>query len=147
MDAPLSDPQYQALFTFRHALLYYLRWSERHVAQAGLSEKQYLLLLAVRTRGPLRAPSVGDVAADLVIAPSTATELVDRISDLGLVQRRRDTNDQRVVRVTLTKRGRSIVESLSSMHVAELERIARGLEITPVMLSRLSEDFGKFLLG
>lgn len=145
-NAPLSDPQYHALFTFRHALLHYLRWSERHVARAGLTEKQYLLLLAVRARGPRQAPSVRDVATALVIAPSTATELVDRITDLGLVQRRRDTHDQRVVRVTLTQRGRSIVESLSRAHVDELERIAQTLEITPVMLIRLSENFGNFLV-
>lgn len=143
--SPLSDPQFRALYTFSHALLHYLRWSDRHVAEAGLTEKQYLLLLAVRAREPAPSPCVGDLAADLVIARNSAAELIDRASELGLVRRTRDSRDQRVVRVSLTRTGAAAVERLSRAHLAELERLAMSLHITPRMLEGLSVDFGRLL--
>ena len=49
--------------------------------------------------------SVSDISHRLGIAKPNITPLVDRLLDLGLVQRQRDTNDRRVVNVLITEEG------------------------------------------
>lgn len=137
----MSNEQYEVLFTFRHALLRYLRWSQRHVADVGLTEHQYLLILAVRARSSSRAPSIHDLADDLLIRPNSAVELVNRTQLLGLVERRPDPKDLRVVRVALTERGGDLLDELARAHLSELERIAASLHLTPAWLTRLAADF------
>lgn len=137
----ISEEQYVMLFTFRHALTRFLRWSQRRVATVGLTESQYLLVLTVRARSISGAPSIGDLAEDLLIRPNSAVELVDRTQTLGLLERHPDPRDQRVVRVRLTARGEVLLDELAAAHLAELERIAASLHLTPAWLAQLAADF------
>lgn len=137
----VTDDQYVLLFTFRRAVLEFLRWSQQRVKQAGITEQQYLLLLAVRAKLGAGAPSIGDVASDLMIAPSSAVELVRRAEALDLVRRQRDVHDQRVVRLVLSDHGEQLLDALASAHLAELDRAARTLHISEEFLGRLSADF------
>jgi DNA-binding MarR family transcriptional regulator len=47
-----------------------------------------------------------DVAGCLGVAMSTATQIADRLERIGMVERRPDTTDRRVVRLALTGAGR-----------------------------------------
>jgi len=53
--------------------------------------------------------------------------LVDRAAAAGLVERVRDHDDHRVVRVLLTPQGNKRLETLSALHLEELERLALRL--------------------
>ncbi len=138
---PLSGDQFAMLFTFRRAMLQFTKWSEHRVRQAGLTPQQYLLLLAVRSRDDDSPPSVGDLAADLLIRPNSAIELVNRAESLGLVTRARDARDQRIVRVSLTDQAHDQLDGLATAHLAELEHAAETLSISEEFLTTLSAKF------
>jgi DNA-binding MarR family transcriptional regulator len=138
---PLSGDQISMLFTFRRAMLQFTKWSEHRVRTAGLTPQQYLLLLAIRARSGDETPSVGRLAADLLIRPNSANELINRAEAIDLVRRERDTRDQRVVRVSLSGHGTELLESLATEHLAELERAAQTLSISEEFLARLSAKF------
>jgi DNA-binding MarR family transcriptional regulator len=138
---PLSGDQISMLFTFRRAMLQFTKWSEHRVRTAGLTPQQYLLLLAIRARSGDEPPSVGRLAADLLIRPNSANELINRAEAIDLVRRERDTRDQRVVRVSLSGHGTEVLESLATEHLAELERAAQTLSISEEFLARLSAKF------
>jgi DNA-binding MarR family transcriptional regulator len=138
---PLTGDQFAMLFTFRRAMLQFMKWSEQRVRKAGLTPQQYLLLLAVRARVGDAPPSVGDLAAELLIRPNSAIELVNRAESLGLVARQRDPRDQRVVRVLLTDRANELLDGLATAHLAELERAAETLSVSEEFLSNLSAKF------
>jgi DNA-binding MarR family transcriptional regulator len=138
---PLSGDQISMLFTFRRAMLQFTKWSEHRVRTAGLTPQQYLLLLAIRARSGDEPPSVGRLAADLLIRPNSANELINRAEAIDLVRRERDTRDQRVVRVSLSGHGTELLESLATEHLAELERAAQTLSISEEFLARLSAKF------
>jgi DNA-binding MarR family transcriptional regulator len=137
----LTGDQFAMLFTFRRAMLQFMKWSEQRVRKAGLTPQQYLLLLAVRARVGDVPPSVGDLASELLIRPNSAIELVNRAESLGLVARRRDPHDQRVVRVLLTDRANELLDGLATAHLAELERAAETLSISEEFLTTLSAKF------
>ena len=52
-------------------------------------------------------------------------QLIDRTEQLGLIARHRsDSDDRRVVRLTLTKTGQDKLTLLSTTHVEELRQLA-----------------------
>jgi DNA-binding MarR family transcriptional regulator len=53
--------------------------------------------------------------------------LIDRAEAMGLVARRTDADDHRVVRVRLTARGRRRLDALTTNHLEELRRVRPAL--------------------
>jgi DNA-binding MarR family transcriptional regulator len=118
---PVGDAEFVRLLEFRDGLRRFLRWSERQAKEAGLSAGQHQLLLAVR--GHAGRPSVGDVAAHLLLRHHSAVELVDRAERAGLLRRIADDADQRVVRLELTADGEDRLAHLAAAHLEELSRL------------------------
>jgi DNA-binding MarR family transcriptional regulator len=82
-------------------------------------------MLAIRGHPDPRGPSVGEVADYLSTRHHSAVQLIDRTEQLGLVTRHReDSNDRRIVRLTLTKAGEEKLAQLSNTHLEELQRLA-----------------------
>jgi DNA-binding MarR family transcriptional regulator len=117
----LSDADFARLLTFRDGLRRFLHWSERAAKAVGLTAAQHQLLLAVRGHGS--APSIGDVAAHLLLRHHSAVELVDRAVAAGLLDRVDDPDDHRVVRLRLSHAGEEKVAALASAHLEELSRL------------------------
>jgi DNA-binding MarR family transcriptional regulator len=81
------------------------------------------------------------IAEDLEVHPSNATRLCDRLVRAGLLDRRRSEEDRRQVHLTLTPRGRRLVDRAMShrrehvaramAHMSEEERsaLASALEV------------------
>jgi DNA-binding MarR family transcriptional regulator len=122
---PVGDPEFVRLLEFRDGLRRFLRWSDGQAKEAGLSAGQHQLLLAVR--GHPGRPSVGDVAAHLLLRHHSAVELVDRAERAGLLRRIADDTDQRVVRLELTPDGEDRLAHLAAAHLEELSRLRPSL--------------------
>lgn len=125
--AELSDEQYQRLLAFRTGLRMFLRWSEERAQEVGITPAQHQLLLAIRGHAG-GDPTVGDIADYLQLRHHSAVGLVDRAEAAGLVVRRHDAEDNRVVRLGLTARGRDLLARLSAQNLAELRRLEPQLD-------------------
>lgn len=71
----------------------------------GITYPQYLSLLALWETDGL---TVHELAAKLEIEGATATPIVQRLEKLGLVDRKRDTQDERRVHIFLTTKGKKL---------------------------------------
>lgn len=71
----------------------------------GLTYPQYLAMLVLWQDGS--CPS-GHIAVRLGLSPNAITPLLDRLEKSGLIQRRRDADDRRVVHVDLTDAGSAL---------------------------------------
>jgi DNA-binding MarR family transcriptional regulator len=118
----LSDTQYRELLAFRTALRRFTRWSEDQATELGLTPAQHQLLLAIRGHDDPLGPTIGAVADALLLRHHSAVGLVDRAAAAGLVERRADPGDQRLVRLRLTPLGARRLRQLSHKHLAELRR-------------------------
>jgi len=121
-----TDADYERLLTLRDGLRRFQHWSEAQAKDAGLTAAQHQLLLAIRGHGS--APSVGDVAAHLLLKHHSAVELVDRAERAGLVERAVDRDDQRVVRLALTDDGEERLAALAAAHLEQLSRLRPSLQ-------------------
>ena len=122
--AGLEDLDYQRLLRLRIGLRRFLHSSEERARAAGLTPSQHQLLLAIRGWPGAAPPTVGELADALLIRPHSAVGLIDRASHAGLVERRSDAGDHRVVRVVLSPAGAQVLEELSTQHLTELTRLA-----------------------
>ena len=123
----IDDADYQRLLEFRAGLRRFLHWSEEQAQAAGVSPAQHQLLLAIRGHPDSRGPTIGDVAEYLLLRHHSAVELVDRAVTAGLVRRRQDRDDHRVVRLQLTARGAEKLRRLTAVTLEELNRLSPRL--------------------
>lgn len=122
MADPLTDRDFAALASFRHALRRFLQFSADAAAGAGLTPQQHQALLAIRG-GEERELLVGALAERLMLRPHSATELINRMEKLDLVRRATGETDRRQVVVRLTPKGEQLLNGLTEAHRAELRRL------------------------
>jgi DNA-binding MarR family transcriptional regulator len=123
----LTDEQFARILEFRVALRRFGRFSEEQAEKLDMTAAQYQLLLAIRGHSDARGPTIADVARALLVRHHSAVGLVDRTRDLGLIERRRDPDDQRLVRLALTPQGDECVNALAQAHLKELRQLAEVL--------------------
>lgn len=117
----LPDELYETLADIRHEFRRFAHFSEQAASAAGITPQQHQALLAIRAAGGEML--VGALAERLLLKPHSASEHVDRLGKLALVERRAGTADKRQVSIALTDAGRTLLASLSRVHREELRRI------------------------
>ncbi|HTD03815.1 MarR family winged helix-turn-helix transcriptional regulator [Undibacterium sp.] len=127
----------------RHSL-----WIEK---QCGVSGAQLWIMQELHENSGLR---VGELARKLAIHQTTTSNLLDALEKRGYVVKARDAQDQRVVKVKLTKEGTQTLlsaptpargllpEALMQMDEASLARLDQGLQGLLDSIDVLDEGFG-----
>ena len=127
-----TEQDFRHLLHFRVTVRRFLRWSEEHAAAVGLTPAQHQLLVAIRGHPGPCPPSIREIADYLLLQSHSAVGLVDRAEAAGVVRRRPDGDDARVVRVELTDKGEALVTELTAEHLAKLYELATSLnELLP----------------
>lgn len=113
-----------------------------------ITSPQFIALQWVIDREHL---TIGELSKKIGLAFSTTTDLVDRMEKNGLVERIRDTNDRRVVRVVPLDKGKTIIkeviskrqqylgEVMSSLSDKEKETISDSLHLLLVEMRKSNE--------
>ncbi len=84
----------------------------------GLTYPQFLVLQAAREADR----TVGAIAARLALEPSTVTPIVKRLAAAGLLDRTRNPDDEREVRVSLTQAGHALWARTGCLAATMLDR-------------------------
>ncbi len=124
----LTSDDYENLLEFRTSLRRFQNWSQEQARAAGLTPAQHQLLLAIKGHRGDAGPTVSDLAALLLLRHHSTVELIDRAERAGLVNRRADRSDGRVIRVALTADGERRLDQLTPAHLDELEQLAPVLD-------------------
>lgn len=116
-----------------------LEWLLRHVsavirkrgreilADFNITPPQLTALQVLQRNGNI---TIGELGEKMYLAYSTATDLIDRMERNELVQRIRDSNDRRVVRLQILPKGEILVD----------EVIARRKQYLAGILSEVNEE-------
>ncbi|HVN14976.1 MAG TPA: MarR family transcriptional regulator [Anaerolineales bacterium] len=85
-------------------------WSGwRHFTRnTGLSMPQFSILMQVYYRGQCGISDIGEYSQ---ITNAAASQLVDKLTQGGLLERTEDPNDRRVKQLTLTKKARALIDT------------------------------------
>lgn len=105
----------------------------------GLTHPQYLVMLALWGDAPL---SVGEIGEKLWLDSPTLSPLLKRLEGAGLITRTRSSDDERMVVVDLTARGRALREEALAIPPAVIAQLGvpiAELESLREALNRLIE--------
>jgi DNA-binding MarR family transcriptional regulator len=86
---------------------------------------QFRLLIVLAAHG---AQGLRALSEFLAVNASTATRMCDRLVRKGLIRRRASPSDRREVRLTLTEKGRDLVDHATKQRRIEIRRL---LELVP----------------
>lgn len=123
----LSKRDYERLSDFRSQLTRFLNFSEQAARLAGITLKQYLMLLHIRGTAGRDWATVGELAVRLQASAHGTVGLVNRAMTAGLIRKHRNAADARCVEVHLTPRGRRLVERIAARHRDELRSLRKVL--------------------
>ncbi|WP_028634771.1 MarR family winged helix-turn-helix transcriptional regulator [Pseudomonas parafulva] len=99
----------------------------------NLTYPQYLAMLVLWEHDGL---TVGEISQHLLTDPGSLTPLLKRLESEGLLKRTRSREDERVVMVQLTDKGRALQEQAKEVPQRILEASGR----TPEGLQKLQQD-------
>ena len=101
------------------------------IARRGLTDVQvspgHIQVLIALARGPR---SVGQLAEELGVSPSAATQLVDKLAEHGMVDRHNDPADRRVV----------LVDYVEGMHEVARRIVDDRRRPLEAAMSRMTDD-------
>jgi DNA-binding MarR family transcriptional regulator len=112
-----------------------LRWaSMQSLAEYDVTPSQFRALRAVSHHGAHALEGGGvrlsELAQRLRIAARSATEVVDGLTEKGLVRRTPDPTDRRATLVELTDRGHELGERMRAARATEADRVFEALNET-----------------
>ena len=124
MPAPLPLDG-QLCFSLYSASMAITRVYKPILDRLGITYPQYLVLHALWEKD---GRTVGAIGERLALESSTITPLVKRLEAAGLVERKRNPEDERQVQVFLTAQGQAIREQCGCLGEAILEKTNLTLE-------------------
>ena len=115
---------------------------DQQLAEAGGTRPGWLILLALKQQ---RRRTQQDLAAAVGIEGPTLTHHLDAMQKAGLIDRERDPDDRRVVRVELTDAGEKLFLRLAKAAIGFDQRLREGvsdkeLESVRRVLARLRDN-------
>ncbi len=110
----------QALAEFRFQLRNFIHFSEQAADEAGLHPQQHQLLMQIAGAPPEALTTIAYAAERLGLRHHSVVELANRSVAEGLLVRLEDAEDRRRVILSISDKGRSILQSLSAYHRREL---------------------------
>ena len=93
-----------------------------HAHQRSLSLAHMFLMAKIHAHGPMPMSKVAELIGSGL---PTATGLINRMEERGLVRREHDTRDRRVVLVSLTKHG---AEDIAALNQARRRRLSGAID-------------------
>jgi MarR family transcriptional regulator, organic hydroperoxide resistance regulator len=104
----------------------------------GLTHPQYLVMLALWEHNPRSVKNIGEA---LQLEPATLSPLLKRLESVGLVDRRRNSADERQLEITLTPAGVRLRDTAETIPARIVERLGMGID----QLVELRESLGKII--
>jgi len=117
------------------------RRAQASIEALQMCQSDFGVLEALLNRGPLPVNQVGQ---KVLLTSGSITTAVDRLESKGLVERRDSPDDRRVRMVSLTNRGRKLIQKAFADHAADMERLAEVLDSQErTALIRLLKKLGR----
>lgn len=117
----LTIAEYRKLSELRFQMRRFMRFSEDAARSRKLEPQQHQTLLAIKGAPAGEDPTIAFLAKRMQLAHHTMVELVDRVVEKGLAQRKPSTTDRRSTLVQLTPEGAKVLAELSTITYEQLQ--------------------------
>ncbi|HHX29086.1 MAG: MarR family winged helix-turn-helix transcriptional regulator [Bacillota bacterium] len=138
MPDKLDDPVTKIERSLRHVAFIIKKRGRDILVDFGITSPQFGALLALRENPNI---TMGELCDKLFLACSTATDLVDRMEKNGFLERKRDAQDRRVIRLSISDMGKRVI---SEVVAARRRYVSSILEkLTDEEISQLAQSLDR----
>jgi len=142
----IIDNLYYIMPLFHRAIKKKLFQNKEELAQHGLLPHHYEIMRMLHESGQLHISSIAD---KLFIPRPQMTYLIDRLVDIGIVERNTDPSDRRMLDIQLSSKGKLIIEehrkhirnalkeSMADLPDNELNEVSASLQKIREVFSKL----------
>lgn len=111
-----------------------MRDFKRFMDENGLSPSQVSALMRLHHRGSCGVSQIGE---DTGITSAAASQMMERLFQMGLIERAESPEDRRAKQLTLTPKGHSLVQEGIKVRLSWIEKLVFGL--TPEQQEQIGE--------
>ena len=143
MDQPIVSPALPCICArIRRTARRVSQIYDRHLEPYGLTIGQFGVLAQIRTGD---APSIGELAARMVMDPTTLTRTIRPLQVRGLVARAPDAADRRTRRLALTEAGLVVLRQARPGWAAAQDEVrgALGDEAGAALVAQLDDTLSR----
>ncbi|MFC8132034.1 MarR family winged helix-turn-helix transcriptional regulator [Streptomyces sp. NPDC057302] len=97
-------------------------------AEHGLDAGEFDVLTTLQRSGPPYALTAGTFLKASMVSSGTITNRIDKMEAKGLVERVRDGEDRRTVKIRLTERGHEVTRAAFGDHLANYAQLLAGVD-------------------
>lgn len=97
-------------------------------ARCAIKPGQFQVLAALRRRDPLPMTPT-ELARAAILTSSAMTAVLDRLEEQGLIRREIDAEDRRARRVTITEKGRTLINRALDQRMAQHRALNAALTL------------------
>jgi MarR family transcriptional regulator for hemolysin len=119
-----SDARLALAFLLHDATRLIRRDFRRRVADLGLTTMQWRALAQIERNEGTSQTALADL---LEVQPISLARVLDKLEAAGWVERRRDANDRRVLRIHLTTQAEPFLVAMHSHAAATMDRALAGV--------------------
>ncbi|MBB4185718.1 MarR family winged helix-turn-helix transcriptional regulator [Sinorhizobium terangae] len=112
--------------------------------ELGLTYTQYIALVALSEKDD---QTVGELGEKLFLESNTLTPILKKLEQIGLISRRRDPEDERQVRVSLTPAGRSLVDAEPGASLTDATGLGDDFHSVQQSVARLRDNLLRAIQG
>jgi DNA-binding MarR family transcriptional regulator len=105
--------------------------------KVGLTYTQYIAMVALSDEDELTVSALGE---KLFLESNTLTPILKKLEQMGYIDRQRDPADERQVRVSLTTRGRKLIEQGLGDSLIEATGLGGEFPVVQATVSRLRDN-------
>ncbi|WP_331371402.1 MarR family winged helix-turn-helix transcriptional regulator [Sinorhizobium chiapasense] len=105
--------------------------------ELGLTYTQYIALVALSERDD---QTVGELGEKLFLESNTLTPILKKLEQIGLISRRRDPEDERQVRVSLTPAGRRLADADPGASLTDATGLGEDFDEVQQSVARLRDN-------
>lgn len=102
------------------------RKSEKTIRPTGLTIPQFSVLEILYNKGDLK---VGDIIEKSLSTVGNISLVIDNLCKLGYTEKKKCTMDKRITYVTLTEKGKELMDNMWTPHVEEMNNIMSVLDL------------------
>jgi MarR family 2-MHQ and catechol resistance regulon transcriptional repressor len=125
LDVPFSDLRHEALLNVVHTANLFSAVGTALFRRHDLTEAQFNVLFALRFAKVNLTQS--DLGKRLVVTRASITSVLDKLEEKGLVERRSVPGNRRIYHVSLTAKGRKLIDEVEPVYRSEIHHALKDL--------------------
>ena len=98
--------------------------SEKNLISMGVSTVEYRILKNLTERGSLPMIELANIN---MVTQGWITGVVDKLEELGYVNRERSDTDRRVINITVSNKGKAFFKKIETLHLKFIEDSLRNV--------------------